>query len=210
MAQAHLTDVKTLREAARQHIEQGPVTPAYKADRVAVLRMLNEALATELVCALRYKRHYFTVSGIDAKVVAEAFKEHADERQEHADGLAERIVQLGGAPDFSPQGLSARSRTEYVAGASLLEMVRENLVAARVAIDSGREVIAFVGASDPTTRRLLETILAEEEAQAKELADMLEELGQMHVEQLIDESLEETFPASDPPAPAVDEVLHEK
>ena len=207
-----MTDVQEIRRRAREHIEQGAVTPAYKADRDAVLRLLNEALATELVCVLRYKRHYFCVSGIDAKVVAEEFKRHADERQSHADELAERIVQLGGAPDFSPQGMHLRSRTEYTPGASLLEMVRENLVAARVAIDSYCEMIAFAahgdpttaGHGDPTTRRLLEAILAHEEGHAKDLADMLKELGQMHTEHLIDESLEETFPASDAPAPAVE------
>jgi bacterioferritin len=205
-----LSDIKTLRQRARQHIEQGPVTASYKADRDAVLRLLNEALATEIVCVLRYKRHYFTLNGIDARLVAEEFKEHAQDEQAHADRIAERIVQLGGAPDFAPQRLHERSRSEYVPGRTLLEMVREDLIAERVAIDSYREMIAYLGDDDPTTRRMLEEILADEEEHAEDLAAMLRELGEQHVEHLMDEALQETFPASDAPAPAVAEVLHVK
>lgn len=201
-----MTDVQAIRRRARAHLEQGALTPGYTADRDAMLQLLNEALATELVCVLRYKRHAFTVSGIDAKVVAHEFTQHADARQAHADALAARIVELGGAPDFSPRGLALRSRTEYVPGTGLLDMVRENLVATRVAIDSYREMTAFAGGADPTTRRLFEELLAHAERHARDLAGMLKELGQMHAEHLIDESLQETFPASDAPAPAVDVV----
>jgi bacterioferritin len=199
-----VTEVQAIRRRAREHLEQGALTPGYTADRDAMLQLLNEALATELVCVLRYKRHSFTVSGIDAQLVAHEFKRHADARQAHADALAARIVELGGAPDFSPHGLALRSRTEYVPGTGLLEMVREHLVAARVAIDSYREMTRFAGGADPTTRRLFEDILAHAERHACSLAGMLNELGRMHAEDLIDESLEETFPASDAPAPAVD------
>jgi bacterioferritin len=197
------TDVKTIRERARQHIEQGPLTPGYKADANVVLRMLNTALATELVCTLRYRRHHFAAVGIDAKIVTEEFKRHADATQAHAERIAARIVQLGGGPDFSPQGLATRSRSQYVAGACLFDMLREDLVAERIAIDSYREMIRYLRYDDPSTRRQLEDILAAREAHAHELAGMLAELGDRHAEALIDEALEETFPASDPPAPAV-------
>jgi bacterioferritin len=205
-----MTDRQAIRSLAREHLERGAVTPGYTVDRHAILRMLNEALATELVCVLSYKRHLFTVSGIDAKSVAREFEQHAGARQAHADALAARIFELGGAPDFSPQGLERRSRTEYVPGTSLLEMVRENLVAARVAIEGYRELIGFAGHGDPTTRGLAEEILAHEERHARDLAGMLKELGQMHAEHLIDESLEETFPASDAPAAAVEEAPRQR
>jgi bacterioferritin len=205
-----LTDIKTIRERARQHIEQGAVTPEYRADRQTVLQVLNEALATELVCTLRYKRHYFSAKGIDARIVAEEFEEHAADDREHADKIAARIVQLGGAPDFSPQGLAARSYSQYVPGSSLLEMIREDLVAERIGVERYREIVVYLGNDDPTTRRLMEEILATKERHADELAAMLRELGEQHVEELIDEAIEETFPASDTPAPAVEEVFHEK
>jgi bacterioferritin len=174
---AFLTDVRTLRKRARQHIEQGAVTEGYKADRTTVVRVLNEALATEIVCVLRYKRHYFMASGLPAQSVAQEFLQHANEEQMHADQIAERIVQLGGEPNFSPEGLLTRSHSEYVEGGSLLEMIREDLVAERVAIDSYREMIVWLGAKDPTTRRMLEGILAMEEEHADDLVGLLEELA---------------------------------
>ncbi|MGH8660064.1 MAG: ferritin-like domain-containing protein [Gammaproteobacteria bacterium] len=172
-----LTDIKTLRERARQHIEQGAVTQGYTADRGTVLKLLNEALATEIVCVLRYKRHYFMASGINAQGVAAEFLQHANEEQVHADQIAARIVQLGGEPDFSPAGLLMRSHSEYVEGASLIEMIREDLIAERIAIDSYREMIGYLGHDDPTTRRMMEGILAMEEEHADDLVSLLEELG---------------------------------
>jgi bacterioferritin len=175
-AQPFLTDVSTLRERARQHIERGAVTDSYQGDRDTVVKLLNEALATELVCILRYKRHYFTAAGINAQQVAAEFLEHANEEQLHADMLAARIVQLRGAPDFSPQRLLTRSHAEYDESPELLEMIKEDLVAERIAIDSYREMIAYLGANDPTTRRMLEEILAQEEEHADDLAALLEEM----------------------------------
>ncbi len=172
-----LTDIKKLRERARQHIVKGAVTPGYQADRETVIRILNEALATEIVCVLRYKRHYFMASGINAQSVAQEFLQHANDEQAHADQIAQRIVQLGGEPDLSPDGLSTRSHSEYVEGGSLIEMIREDLVAERVAIDSYREMIGYLGTADPTTRRMLEGILAMEEEHAADLVSLLEELG---------------------------------
>jgi bacterioferritin len=176
-AKSFLTDVATLRKRARQHIEQGAVTEGYRAQRETVVRMLNEALATEIVCVLRYRRHHFMASGINAESVAQEFLVHANEEQMHADQIAGRIVQLGGAPDFSPQTLLSRSHAEYVEGDSLLDMIREDLVAERVAIDSYREMIAFLANDDSTTRRMLEGILAMEEEHADDLVSFLEELG---------------------------------
>lgn len=167
-----LTDKATLRARARQHIDSGAVTDGYAGDRTAVLAMLNEALATELICVLRYKRHYFMADGIHASAVADEFLEHANEESGHADQLAKRIVQLGGEPNFSPIGLADRSHAEYVEGSSLEEMIKENLVAERIAIDSYREMIAFIGDTDPTTRRVLTQILEVEEEHADELASL--------------------------------------
>jgi bacterioferritin len=172
-----LTDIKTLRERARQHIERGAVTPGYMADRDAVIGMLNEALATEIVCVLRYKRHYFMASGINAQSVAQEFLQHANEEQAHADLIAQRIVQLGGEPNFSPEGLLTRSHAEYVEGSSLLDMIKEDLVAERIAIDSYREMIAYLSTNDSTSRRMLEGILAMEEEHADDLVTLLSELG---------------------------------
>lgn len=172
-----LSDIKTLRERARQHIEQGAVTQAYGADRTVVLKLLNEALATEIVCTLRYRRHFYMARGVSSEGVAAEFKEHADQEQEHADWLAERIVQLGGEPNFSPEGLTSRSHAEYVEGDSLKSMIKENLIAERIAIDSYSEMIAYLGTNDPTTRRLLEEILAVEEEHADDLVSLLEGNG---------------------------------
>ncbi|HUH39145.1 MAG TPA: ferritin-like domain-containing protein [Spongiibacteraceae bacterium] len=171
--QSFLSDIKTLRARARKHIERGAVTEGYSADRETVLKLLNEALATELVCVLRYKRHYYMAEGVQARDAAAEFLEHATQEQEHADQIAERICQLGGAPDFSPKGLESRSHSEYVAGDNLREMIVEDLVAERIAIDSYREMIAYIGDKDPTTRRMLEEILAVEEEHADDMAELL-------------------------------------
>jgi bacterioferritin len=172
-----LTDIKTLRERARKHIENGAVTEGYSADRDTVVKLLNEALATEIVCVLRYKRHYFMASGINAEGVAAEFLQHANEEQGHADLIAQRIVQLGGEPNFSPEGLQSRSHAEYVEGDTLLDMIKEDLVAERIAIDSYREMINYLGNNDPTTRRMLEGILAMEEEHADDLVSLLQDLG---------------------------------
>ena len=169
-----LSDVQTLRKRARQHIEAGAVTASYDANRDTVLKLLNEALATELVCVLRYKRHYYMAQGIHSESIKQEFGQHALEEQGHADQIAGRIVQLGGAPDFSPEGLASRSHAEYVEGDSLTDMIREDLVAERVAIDSYREMIMFIGDRDTTTKRMLEEILAKEEEHAEDLSSMLQ------------------------------------
>jgi len=172
-----LTDIKTLRERARQHIEKGAITEGYTADRETVVKVLNEALATEIVCVLRYKRHYFMASGIHAEGVAAEFLQHANDEQAHADQIAQRIVQLSGEPDFNPQGLLSRSHAEYVEGETLTDMIKEDLVAERIAIDSYREIIQYVGNDDPTTRRLMENILAMEEEHADDLVNLLQDIG---------------------------------
>jgi bacterioferritin len=172
-----LTDIQTLRQRARQHMENGPVTDSYKADRNTVLKILNEALATEIVCVLRYKRHYFMASGIHSQGVANEFLQHANEEQQHADRIAARIVQLGGEPNFSPEGLAMRSHAEYVEGDTLVDMIQEDLVAERIAIDTYREVVNFLGNDDPTTRRLIEEILAVEEEHADDLVNILKEVN---------------------------------
>jgi bacterioferritin len=172
-----LTDIKTLRERARKHIENGAITEGYSADRDTVVKLLNEALATEIICVLRYKRHYFMATGINAESVAAEFLQHANEEQGHADQIAQRIVQLGGAPNFSPDGLSTRSHAEYVEGDTLVDMIKEDLVAERIAIDSYREMINYVNTDDPTTRRMLEGILAMEEEHADDLVSLLETMS---------------------------------
>ncbi|MCW5785439.1 MAG: hypothetical protein KIT39_19175 [Nitrospirales bacterium] len=175
--QPFLTDVQTLRKRAREHMEKGAVTPGYAADRDTVIKLLNEALATEIVCVLRYKRHYYMASGIHAQSVAAEFLQHANEEQGHADQLAERIVQLGGEPNLSPEGMLMRSHSEYVEGTSLVDMIKEDLVAERIAIDSYREVINYLDTKDSTSRRMLEGILAVEEKHADDLVSLLEEMS---------------------------------
>jgi bacterioferritin len=170
---APLSSIANLRARARKHIETGAVTDTYAADRETVLRLLNEALATEIVCTLRYRRHYFMADGVQAEAVKEEFLTHAQEEQAHADLIAARIVQLEGEPNFDPRGLAERSHAEYVAGESLDDMIREDLVAERVAIDSYKEMITYIGARDPTTTRMLKEILAKEEEHAEDLSSML-------------------------------------
>jgi bacterioferritin len=171
-----LTDVQELRRRARQHIEEGAVTDAYRADRETVIKLLNEALATEIVCVLRYKRHYFMAQGIHADPIAQEFLQHAGEEQGHADQIAGRIVQLGGAPNLNPDGLLMRSHSEYVEGQNLIDMIKEDLIAERVAIDSYTEMIRYIGEDDYTTRRMLEGILAVEEEHADDLSSFLADL----------------------------------
>jgi bacterioferritin len=169
-----MTDVKTLREQARRHIEEGAVTENYTGNREKVLQLLGEALATEMICVMRYRHNYYMAKGPGAKNAADEFLEHANEELQHADQIAERIVQLGGEPDLDPSTLKARSHAEYRIGKTVQEMIRENLVAERIAIDSYREMIQFIGNSDPTTRRMLEEILATEEEHAEDLTDLLQ------------------------------------
>jgi len=172
-AGAFVSDVQELRRRARQHIENGAVTDSYTADKPTVIKILNEALATEIVCILRYKRHYFMATGIHANAVATEFQEHAAEEQVHADRIAERITQLDGEPNFNPDGLTSRSHAQYVEGNSLVDMIREDLVAERIAIESYSEIIRYLGDRDITTRRMMEEILQNEEEHADDLKDLL-------------------------------------
>ncbi len=158
-------------------MEAGPITDAYGADRQRVISVLNEVLATELVCYLRYKRHYFTATGMNATAAADEFLQHANEELGHADMAAARITQLQGSPDFNPDVLSTRSHAEYVEGETLQEMVREDLVAERVAIASYQEIIRWLSNDDPTTRRMIEEILAVEEEHADDMLNLLEGLS---------------------------------
>jgi len=168
-----LTDVRTLREQARLHIDAGAVTSSYAADRKTVLKLLNDALATEIICVLRYRRHHFMAKGIESKSIADEFMVQSNEELGHVDLLAERIVQLGGEPDFSPDSFTSRSHAEYIAADSLGDMIKENLIAERIAINSYREMIQYLGNQDTTTRRMLESILAMEEKHADEMVDLL-------------------------------------
>jgi bacterioferritin len=168
-----VSDVQKIRERARKHMEEGAVTAGYKADRKRVIEVLNEALATEIVCVLRYKRHYYAAKGMQSESVKQEFQEHASEEQEHADRIAERIGQLGGEPNFNPEGLLSRSHSEYVEGTDLASMIKEDLVAERIAIESYSEIIRWLGADDPTTRKLMEEILEKEEEHANDMADLM-------------------------------------
>lgn len=176
--QPFVSDIQDLRRRARQHMEEGAVTSAYTADRQTVIRILNEVLATELVCVLRYKRHYYMATGIHAQAVAAEFLEHATEEQSHADLAAERITQLGGEPNFNPEGMTSRSHSEYAEGKTLLDMVREDLVAERIAVESYNEIIRYLGNDDPTTRRMLEKIMAKEEEHADDMKKILDNLSE--------------------------------
>jgi bacterioferritin len=171
-----LSDIATLRERARAKMDEGPITAAYGADRGKVIDVLNEALATEIVCVLRYKRHYFMADGINAGPVADEFLQHANEELGHADQIARRIIQLQGEPNFSPLGIADRSHAEYVEGSDLVDMIREDLVAERIAIESYAEIIQWLGDDDPTTRRMMEDILAVEEEHADDLLSLLADL----------------------------------
>jgi bacterioferritin len=173
-----LSDMTEIRRRARQQIMEGAVTPEYKGDRKTVVRILNQALATELVCVLRYKRHHYMAKGIHSQAVAAEFLEHAAEEQGHADRIAERIVQLDGEPDFNPEGMLTRSHSEYVEGDSLTEMIREDLIAERIAIESYSDIIRYLADDDPTSRRLMEDILANEEEHAEDMKTLLETIGQ--------------------------------
>src|SRR6266542_4185750 len=168
-----LTDIQEIRRRARQHIQDGAVTQGYLADREKVIAVLNEALATEIVCVLRYKRHYYMATGIHANAVAEEFQQHATDEQGHADRIAGRITQLGGEPNFNPEGLATRSHSQYVEGNSLVDMIREDLVAERIAVESYSEIVRFLGDRDVTTRRMMEEILEVEEEHADDLRDLL-------------------------------------
>ena len=176
-SQPFLTDVTELRKRAREHMDRGAITNSYELDSKQVCDILNQALATEIVCVLRYKRHYFSAKGLNKDAVAQEFLQHANEEQGHADRIAERITQLGGDPDLNPATLPTRSHAEYVeAGNELIEMIKENLVAERIAIESYSEIIRFLGTKDVTTRRLMEEILAVEEEHANDMLDLIEQV----------------------------------
>ena len=172
-----LTDIEAIRKRAREHIDQGAITAGYTADRETVIKLLNEALATEIVCTLRYKYHYYMASGIHSQAVKAEFLEHAQQEQEHADRIAERITQLDGKPNFNPDGLASRAHADYAEGVDLVDMIKEDLVAERIAIDTYRAIVEYIGGDDPTTRRVMEEVLAQEEEHAEDMATLLEQLG---------------------------------
>lgn len=172
-----VSDIQRIRERARKHMDKGAVTDGYKADRKRVIEVLNDVLATEIVCVLRYKRHYFTASGIHSESVKSEFLQHATDEQQHADWVAERINQLGGEPNFNPEGLAARSHSEYVEGSDLQSMIREDLVAERIAIESYSDIVRWLANDDPTTRNMIEDILKKEEEHADDLANLLARVG---------------------------------
>jgi bacterioferritin len=168
-----VSDIKDIRKRARQHMSQGAITDGYKADREQVIKVLNEVLATEIVCTLRYKRHYYMADGFSSESVKQEFLEHAIDEQGHADLVAERITQLGGDPDFNPQTLASRSHAEYVEGTTLRSMVEEDLVAERIAVETYLEIARWLGTDDPTTRRVIENILQKEEEHAEDMSTLL-------------------------------------
>ena len=171
------TDIKKIRERARKHIEEGAVTEGYKANREQVTKVLNDVLATEIVCVLRYKRHYYMAQGISSDSVKAEFLQHANEEQQHADWVAERITQIGGEPNFNPEGLATRSHSEYRPGDSLTDMIKENLVAERIAIESYSEIVRWLANDDPTSRVLIEQILKMEEEHANDMLDLLAKMS---------------------------------
>jgi bacterioferritin len=171
--QPFLTDVKELRRRARENIERGALTEGYELDANVVCDILNQALATEIVCVLRYKRHYFMARGLNKDAVAAEFLEHANDEQGHADRIAERITQLGGSPNLDPTGLASRSHSEYKEGTTLIDMIKEDLIAERIAIESYSEIVRFLGEKDPTSRRMMEDLLAVEEEHANDMSDLL-------------------------------------
>ena len=171
-----VADIEAIRARAREHMMDGAITSAYKADRERVLEVLNEVLATEIVCTLRYKSHYYLATGMYKQPVAAEFLQHAAEEQEHADLICERITQLGGQPNLNPAGLADRSHSEYRGGASLRDLVKEDLVAERIAVETYSEIIRWLGDDDPTTRRVMETILSTEEEHATDMLDLLDRM----------------------------------
>jgi bacterioferritin len=172
-----LLDIKEIRRRAREHIERGAVTPEYRSNRTEVIRVLNEALATEIVCVLRYKRHQYMAAGINAIPVAAEFAQHAAEEQGHADMIAARITQLDGEPNFNPEGLVTRAHSEYKEGKTLVEMIEEDLIAERIAIDTYSEIIRYLGNNDSTSRVMMEKILSMEEEHAEDMKTLLEKVG---------------------------------
>jgi bacterioferritin len=170
-------DIEEIRRRARSKLEDGPITPSYQADRAKVIDVLNEVLATELVCTLRYKNHYYMAQGIHSQAVADEFLEHAREEEHHADLVAKRITELGGGPNYDPNGMSKRAHAEYKACDTLEEMIREDLVAERIAVATYSEIVRWLGNADPTSRRMIEEILAKEEEHADDLARLLSHLG---------------------------------
>ena len=173
---AFSADIKKIRERARQHMEQGAVTQNYKADPEQVIKVLNEVLATEIVCTLRYRAHYFCAQGINSEAVKAEFKQHADDEQQHADTIAERINQLNGTPDLNPEGLATRSHSTYANPEQLVDMIKENLVAERIAIETYGEIIRWLSDKDPTSRRMMEEILEKEEEHANDMSDLLKKM----------------------------------
>jgi len=176
--QPFLTDVKEIQRRARQQIEQGAVTPDYQGDLNTAIRLLNEALATEIVCNLRYRQHYYMAVGIHYLSVADEFMEHANEELQHAGWLAERIRQLNGRPNLNPEGLLLRSHAQFAEGETLSEMIKEDLIAERIAIETYREIVLWFGEKDSTSRRLMERILEKEEEHADDLATLLQQLAE--------------------------------